>query len=166
MWLSKPISKTVRRIIKTGLWLVLLVFVLAVVAGVRWWNYWTSPETQRHRDTIRGKQVLELFERAIDPDKLRAWALPYLSDERPTNNSTIVPPKEISHLIGGHAIQVLESTRTGRRSVCLWLQMGGFGPYERIVVGATNATIETDQSRPSWIQIKWRDGIYYQVSYN
>jgi len=143
------------RITKILSWLGLTILIGGIIAGVWWWNYWSSPE----RDLDRGKQVLEQFEKAIDPEKLRAWALPYLSDESATNLSIIIPPKQISHLIGEYPVQVLEDTGTGSRFVCLCIQMGGFGPYARIEVGATNATVS--QARQYGVRIKWRDGIYY-----
>ncbi len=109
---------------------------------------------------------MERFEKAIDPEKMRAWALPYLTDKNTTNNAIILPPKEISPLIAQHPPQVLEDARTRQRSLCVWIRVGGgFGPFERIIVSATNAMIEVDESRPSWIQIKWREGIYYQLYY-
>jgi hypothetical protein len=107
--------------------------------------------------------VLERFEKAIDPEKLRAWALPYLRDEGATNNSDIIPPKEISHLVGSKGY-VEEGTKPGSRFVCLWIQAGGFGPYESILVGAPNA--KHLPPLPPGILIKWRDGIYYRVFYN
>jgi hypothetical protein len=107
--------------------------------------------------------VLERFEKAIDPEKLRAWALPYLRDEGATNNSDIIPPKEISHLVH-FTVMVDGSGTTGPRFVWLWIQMGGFGPYEAILVGAPDAKI--DPPPLPAILIKWRDGIYYQVFYN
>jgi hypothetical protein len=141
----------------------LLALTLFIVGGLWWWNYWTAPETQLRRDTARGKKVLEQFEKAIDPEKLRSWALPYLQDKGTKNNATIVPPKEISHLIGHYPIDIMENSNTGMRFVYLWIRMGGFGPFEAIMVGNTNSTAAP--SPPPCILMKWRDGIYYALGY-
>ncbi len=158
-------SNTKRIAAKPRLWLTLAALALAIVVGVLTWRSWSSPKAQLDKETTRAKQILERFEDAIDPEKLRAWALPLLTGDSAKTNATITPPDKIRHLVGDHSAQIFEDSRSHQRFVCLWIHLGGFGPYERIVVGSTNATIDAEQSRPSWVQLKWRDGIYYQRWY-
>jgi hypothetical protein len=105
--------------------------------------------------TERGETVLAQVGRRIEPERLRSWALPYLTDEAaggpaipwlPELRDCGVPfvrnPEPLVDVFSGHRF--------------LALQLGRWPPYEAVWVGATNAVVAT-----KGVVVKWREGIYY-----
>ena len=147
-------------------WPVIGLAVFGLMGAALWWSYSKSisPEFQASREIAQAKEVLRRFQAEIEPESLRAWALPYLEEPKSLmNNVEIAPPFEISHLVGKYPISVVTDTGTGSRFVCLWIQMGGFGPFESILVGSTNATVSPSPQRG--IRLEWTRGIYYKLDY-
>ena len=108
--------------------------------------------------------MVQYLDRLIDPEEVRAWAMPYLTNTL-TAGDPPMPPVRIARALRVERVSAGVSS-TGNRGVSLWIQEGGFGPYERIMVGERTSTISTQGMKPSSVRIKWRDGIYYAVDFN
>lgn len=104
--------------------------------------------------------MIRQFERAIDPEKLRAWALDYLKSVDSLTNQPISLPAQIAGMVKACGPVGDELNEPGSQCVGLWLQLGGFAFNERILVGPTNVTMKPSRYA-NGIRIRWRDGMYY-----
>jgi hypothetical protein len=142
------------------------------------WHNWVYPTLHSQKDDVKrvlaevqiqrrqraaeqARQFVAQLDKTISPEKLRAWALPYLTNQAPfvrIDTNLAVPPEIRSQLtmLKSTYIHVDAVSESGSRfAEVIFSPHENIGELGAIMIGLTNAS--PDASR---IRFKWANGVY------